>query len=198
MESQETDWRRRRLSANFSAADLLEAGETWATARVENKPSQEATWEALAQLCEEILEPIRAKFGPPRITYGFSSDALTRKIRSEAQSKGVHSHISPDDDQHAGHELKRNGDPVCKHLGQAVDFCVPGISSAKLALWMAEQRLPFDSLYFYGPDKPLHVSVGPKNRRSMWALLPTKSGLRGPPRGLTEAWLRAQLNPTVA
>lgn len=191
MESGETDWRQRKLSANFAVADLLQAGETWVRTRVSNEPFEPATLEAFKRICDEILEPVRARFGAPVITYGFASKTLTGKIKSEAIKQGVHSRISPADDQHAGHERKRNGDPVCKHLGQAVDFYVPGVSSAELALWVAE-NLSFDSLYFYGADKPMHVSVGPGKRRSMQALLPGKNGRRMP-RSIKEAWLQAHV-----
>jgi hypothetical protein len=130
----------------------------------------------------------------PRHYYGFASEALSRKIESEANKRGVHSRISHRDDQHAGHERKRNGDPVCKHLGQAVDFCVPGVSSDELALWVAE-NLPFDSLHFYGADTPIHVSVGDKARRNMIARLPDKDGKRAPPKRIKAAWLKERLVP---
>jgi len=26
--------------------------------------------------------------------------------------------------------------------------------------WILEQQLPFDSLYFYGSDRPIHISYG--------------------------------------
>jgi hypothetical protein len=48
------------LSANFSAADLLQAGETWAETRITNIPVETDTWAGLKQLCEDILEPVQA------------------------------------------------------------------------------------------------------------------------------------------
>ena len=153
-----------------------------------NVPIEPATWEALERLCNDILEPVQATFGRPVITYGFASEALTREIRSDAKKLRVHSCVSPADDQHAGHERKQSGHPVCKHLGQAVDYFVPGVSSAALALWVAT-NLPFDSLYFYGSDRPLHVSVGPQSRRSMLALLAGNNGRRSPSR-ITALWLQ--------
>jgi hypothetical protein len=169
----------RMLSANFSAADLLQASKTWEETRVQNEPLKPETWKALEQLCEEILEPVQAQFGRPAITYGFASQTLIPKIRALASARNVHSHISPNVDQHAGCERKANGDPVCSRLGQAVDFCVPGVSSAVLACWVAE-NLPFDRMYFYGVDRPIHVSVGPDNCRSVTEMLPGKTGTRMP------------------
>jgi hypothetical protein len=160
----------RMLSANFSAADLLQAGETWAETRVPNTPEKPETWQALKQLCEEILEPVQAQFGRPTITYGFASQTLIRKIPGRIYPKG---------DQHAGCERKPNGDHVCSRLGQAADFSVPGVSSAALACWVAE-NLPFDRMYFYGADPPIHVSVGPDNCRSITEMLAGKTGRRTP------------------
>jgi len=175
------DMTSRKLSPNFSAADLLEAGETWKRTRVENQPLQQATWEALNQLCDQILEPTLARFGRPVITYGFASSALARKVPGR---------IAPELDQHAGHELKQNGAPICSRLGQAVDFYVPGVSSSKIAVWIAE-TLPFDRIYFYGDDRPIHVSIGPDNSKALVAMLPSRNGRRTP-RNITIDKLRVK------
>jgi hypothetical protein len=167
------------LSPHFAAADLLHAGETWVASRIPNIPAQPATWSALRQLCREILEPARANFGHPVITYGFASEALTRLIPGR---------IYPSLDQHAGHEVKQNGEPICKRLGQAADFYIPGVPSTELACWIADE-LPFDRMYFYGDTRPVHVSVGPENSRSITAMLPSPSGRRIP-RRVTSGWLR--------
>ncbi len=40
---------------------------------------------------------------------------------------------------------------------------------------------PFDRLYFYGRNKPLHVSIGPENSQFIQYMLPSqKSGRRYP------------------
>ncbi len=122
------------LSANFSTADLLQAGETWAETRIPNAPLEPETWKALEKLCEEILEPAQAQFGRPIITYGSASQTI------DSEDSG---RIYPSGDQHAGRERKPNGDHVCSRLGQAVDFSMPGVSSVVLACWLAE-NLPFD------------------------------------------------------
>jgi hypothetical protein len=36
---------------------------------------------------------------------------------------------------------------------------------------------PFDRLYFYGDDLPVHVSVGPANNRKISRMLPKVGGL---------------------
>ncbi|MBD1846884.1 hypothetical protein H6F89_26445 [Cyanobacteria bacterium FACHB-63] len=47
--------------------------------------------------------------------------------------------------------------------------------------WILEQRSPFDSLYFYGGDRPIHVSYGAQRKREVWAFtekgVPTRKGI---------------------
>ena len=169
----------RRLSLNFTAADLCCAGETWERTRIRNVPEQAESWEALAELCETILEPVAEHFGRPEITYGFASPALLRLIPA---------HIAPALDQHVSCELNRRGNLVCSRLGAAADFRITAVPSAQLAIWIAEQ-LPFDRLYFYGDDRPIHVSTGPDRTGGIVAMLPGPSGRRVP-RKVSLDWLR--------
>jgi Peptidase M15 len=166
------------LSTNFSAADLLQAGETWAETRVKNTPLRAATWKGLSQVCEQILEPVLATFGRPTITYGFASEALTKRIGGRIYPKG---------DQHAGCECNSKGNRIWERGGQALDFCVPNLSSAVLAHWVVT-NLPFDRLYFYKIDRPIHVSLGPDNSRRIEAMMPNALG-RLTPRKIEPQWL---------
>lgn len=159
-----------RCGLHLSFRDLVEAGETWRRTRVANIPQQPETVAALRRLAEEILDPVIIKFGRLKVTYGFASPALTKRIPR---------HIDPVRDQHAGHELKSDGSPVCPRLGQAADFWVEGACSGQIAGWIAS-TLPFDRLYFYGRDRPLHVSVGPQESRSVVVMMPGPSGRRIP------------------
>jgi hypothetical protein len=161
--------------------DLVEAGETWQRLRVPNSPSQVETIAALRRLAWDILDPVITKFGPLKVTYGFASPTLTRRIRER---------IDPSRDQHAGHELRSDGKPVCPRLGQAADFRVDGVCSGRIAAWIAS-TLPFDRLYFYGSDHPLHVSVGPQETRSVVAMVPGPSGRRVP-RVRSVGWLKEE------
>ncbi|MEB3230859.1 MAG: hypothetical protein VKJ64_07620 [Leptolyngbyaceae bacterium] len=47
--------------------------------------------------------------------------------------------------------------------------------------WILEQRLPFDSLYFYGAERPIHISYGPQQKRDIWMFTakgtPTRKGV---------------------
>jgi hypothetical protein len=80
---------------------------------------------------------------------------------------------------HAGHELSAGGDPICPRLGLAADFTVTGIDARDLALWIVEHT-PFDRLYLYEPDRPLHVSVGPEEARQIVHMARGPSGRRVP------------------
>lgn len=167
-----------RCGLHLTLRDLVEAGETWKKTGIANIPQQPDTLVALRRLAEDILDPVITKFGHLDVTYGFASPTLTRCIRAR---------IDPSRDQHAGHELKPDGTPVCPRLGQAADFRVDGACSGRVAAWIAS-TLPFDRLYFYGPDRPLHVSVGPQENRAVIVMMPGPSGRRVP-RVRTTDWL---------
>jgi hypothetical protein len=75
------------------------------------------------------------------------------------------------------HEVKRNGRYYCdsrrdrfaNRLGAACDFRILDLPSNDLVDWIVAQKLPFDSLYFYGANRPIHISYGPKHKRETWA-----------------------------
>jgi len=87
------------------------------------------------------------------------------------------------------HEKNRNGKYYCDRLGAACDFQITGLESDLLVEWILKQKLPFDSLYYYGHDshsetlreRPIHISDSPQHRRSIWAFtdkgVPTKRGI---------------------
>ncbi|MFC3172915.1 hypothetical protein ACFOD9_01475 [Novosphingobium bradum] len=160
----------RRLSNHFTAADLCCAGETWQRTRIINAPVKPESWAALTALCQHILEPVFARFGSPTITYGFTSPALIRLIPA---------HSAPRVDQHASCEVNARGKPICDRGGAAVDFAIGGPSSRDVAVWVTE-HLPFDRLYFYGDDSPLHVSYGPEHTGQVVNMTPGPSGRRVP------------------
>lgn len=159
-------------SKHFTYADICHCSETWRHTQVDNVPHEPETYRAIAKLCETILEPVVAKFGLIELTYGFAGAPLTRKIGHR---------IAPKLDQHAGYERRPSGEFVCSRLGQAVDFRVREVSSMDVARFIIE-RLPFDRLYIYGSDRPLHVSVGPQRAGAIFEM--RKSGGRLTPRAL--------------
>jgi len=101
-----------------------------------------------------------------RLTFGFCSPELAKEIPGR---------IDPKRDQHAAHELNRRGNPVCERLGAAVDFIVEDESMLEVAQWIVGHT-PFDRLYFYGDDLPIHVSYGPDQSRQVVLMSAGKSG----------------------
>jgi hypothetical protein len=133
---------------NLRFRDLIECGETQKRLQLSNLPLKPATYNALYDLSVNILDPIIEYFGSIRLTYAFSSPSLTSKIEGR---------IAPKLDQHASHECNRVGKPICDRLGAAVDFIVDDEDMFEVAKWVVSNT-PFDRLYFYGRDRPIHVS----------------------------------------
>ena len=55
-----------------------------------------------------------------------------------------------------------------------MDFIVDDESMLEVAQWVVENT-PFDRLYFYGGDKPIHASYGPNNDRQIVQMVEGKS-----------------------
>ena len=132
----------------FTYRQLIECGETQARTGLSNLPSQPESYTALYELAANLLDPVIDYFGRVQLTYGFCSPGLARHIPAR---------IAPKLDQHAAHELNRRGQPVCPRLGAAVDFIVADEDMEEVVRWIMA-NLTFDRLYFYGKDRPLHIS----------------------------------------
>ena len=152
--------------------DLCTAGSTaQAYPEIDNTPKTESSVRALEGLVEHILEPIRAHFGSLTITHGFSSLALINRV-----PKGVARGL----DQHCSHELNTRGNRICQRDGASADIYVAGVPSGELARYVHEY-LPFDRMYLYGRDCPLHVSHSPRaNLRQVTLMLTSRGGRRVP------------------
>ncbi|MBD2069799.1 hypothetical protein H6F93_20165 [Leptolyngbya sp. FACHB-671] len=144
----------------------------------------EETIPALWALCRHILDPIFDHFGKERfqLTYGFCSTDLKRYLSQKDPNTGIkNGRVDPSRDQHMAHEKNRNSKYYCDRLGAACDFQILGLESDRLVEWILKQQLPFDSLYYYGSGRPIHVSYGPQHKRDLWAFTakgqPTKQGV---------------------
>jgi hypothetical protein len=144
----------------------------------------EETLPALEALCHHILDPVIAHFGKERfqLTYGFCSKDLKRFLAQKDPETGIkNGRVDPSRDQHMAYEKNRNGKYYCDRLGAACDFRILGLESDRLVEWILEQRLPFDSLYYYGSDRPIHISYAPQQRQNIWTFtdggVPTKKGI---------------------
>ncbi len=145
---------------------LIECGETQGRTGLPNLPRQPESWYALQDLAEQILDPVIEWFGMVRLTYGFCSPELAREIPGR---------IDPKLDQHAACEHNRLGKPLCPRLGAAVDFIVEDEDMLEVARWVAANT-PFDRLYVYGSDLPIHASFGPAHSRQVVRMAAGPSG----------------------
>ena len=73
-----------KLSANFTLKELTKS-DTAIRKGISNEPNTDEI-EKLKLLCETILQPVRDKFGPIRITSGYRSPKLCVKIGSSIYS----------------------------------------------------------------------------------------------------------------
>ena len=145
---------------HFTYRELLECGETQAQTGLPNLPKQPDSYTALYELAANILDSLIDYYGPIKLTYGFSSPALARRILGR---------IAPKLDQHAACELNRKGEPVCPRLGAAVDFIVEDEDMEEVARWIIA-NLTVDRLYFYGKDRPIHVSYSETPAKEAWEM----------------------------
>jgi len=150
----------------LSFRDLIECGETQAQTGLANLPKRVESWNALVDLAEQVLDPVIDCFGMIRLTYGFCSPELSRKIPAR---------IDPKLDQHAACEQNRLGSPGCTRQGAAADFIVSDEDMLEVAQWVVANT-PFDRLYFYGSDLPIHVSFGPENNRQIVQMMKGSQG----------------------
>lgn len=155
----------------FTFRQLIECGETWQQYRMPNRPMTAASYNALFDLCRYIIDPVVEYFGAIRLTYGFASHELTKQIAAR---------IDPRLDQHAACECNRRGALICARGGAAIDFLVEDEDMSVVADWI-RRELPFDRMYYYGADRPLHVSYGPEHSREFFEMI-ERNGRRVPRR----------------
>lgn len=180
-----------RCSRYFSWHSLLQCGETFErlTPKPDTLPREPATWDMLRLVATEILDPLVEEFGAVRLTYAFAPPSLTRHIQPKPDERGiVGRRIAPRLDQHAACERNGAGSLICPRGGAAVDLIVPGIPTDLVAKWLLRTRRPVDRLYYYGADRPLHVSSHPSPIRSVVGMLRGPSGRRIPRRLDPDKW----------
>ena len=135
-----------RLSKNFTMAEFTKS-QTAERQGIDNTPEGEHLDAAIA-LFENVVQPVRDKFGTTVINSGYRSPDLNAAVGGSSKS------------QH------------CK--GEAADIECPGTPNAELAEWIRD-NLEFDQLIleFYTPGIPdsgwVHVSykADGSNRKSI-------------------------------
>lgn len=158
--------------------------------KIQPFPHHAETFQALKNLNQFILDPVIDYFGRARfrLTYGFCSPDLKKYLEKRDPITGLkNGRVAPEIDQHLAHEVKSNGQYYCERLGAACDFLIEDLGRDSLVDCIIAQKLPFDSLYFYGGHRPIHISYGPEHKRDIWAFTvggqPTKKGI--------EHWVKA-------
>ena len=120
-----------------------------------NTPENQESTIALERLLLEILLPINRAIGKPEITYGFTTFSLKKYIQKFSPSG-----TSPDLDQHSAFERNSNDKQICSRGGAACDLFIKDVSSSDIVRYIVK-NLNYDRLYYYGDDRPLHVSIHP-------------------------------------
>ena len=131
-----------KLSKNFTLAEMTNS-QTAKRLGIDNQPSPEQL-EALVELCGKVLQPIRDKFGPVRVTSGLRAPALNKAIGGSSSS------------QH------------CKGEASDIDF---GNRNGEVFAWIVD-NLTFDQLIWeFGDEKNpawIHISYKyGKNRKQI-------------------------------
>jgi hypothetical protein len=126
-----------KLSANFSLAELTKTN----VRQFDNTPSMQVI-DNLQLLVDNVLQPIRNKFGQVTVTSGYRSPEVNKAIGGSATSDHC--------------------------FGFAADFEVAGVDNKELARWVAD-NLKFKQLIleFYTKGVPdsgwVHVSYDKTN-----------------------------------
>ena len=154
------------------------------SANINPFPKNADTIVALKALNTIIIDPIIDHFGRDKfnLTYGFCSPDLKRYLNQKDPITGLkNGRIDLARDQHMSYELNQKGSYYCNRLGAACDFSIIGIESDELVDWILQKKIPFDSLYFYGKNRPIHISHGNQHKRDIWTFnatgQPTQKGI---------------------
>jgi len=145
---------------------------------LDNTPKASESILSTIMMVERVLLPISKELGDINITYGFVSSELNKYIQKNSSS-GTY----PSIDQHSASELNNYNNHICKRHGLACDFTVNGYEKQmdKVMLFIVN-NLNFDKVYFYGNEKPIHVSVGNESEKHLQVMNVSDKGRRIPGR----------------
>jgi hypothetical protein len=141
----------------FYFSDFIHCGETQQRLGIANLPKQVESYNALVDLAVHVIDPVIDYFGMVKLTYGFCSHALSRAVPGRNDPKL---------DQHSAYERNTRGVLICSRGGAAVDFIVEDEDMREVAQWIV-RNCPFDRLYFYGANQPVHVSYSGSHVRQV-------------------------------
>lgn len=93
----------------------------------------------LLRLTKELLNPIREKFGPVKITSGYRSPEYNKELRKKGYN-------SADNSQHC--------------TGEAVDLVCPASTSLEVYNWASENLTgKYGQLFYYKKKGHIHISL---------------------------------------
>ena len=143
---------------------------------LDNMPNDQLSKDLICDLIGHILIPIERKFGDITITYGFTSAKLNRFIQKES-AQGTY----PSLDQHSACERNTKGKHICERGGLACDFTVEEFENRmnKVTDFIVN-NLNFDKIYYYGEDRPVHISINKICERHLQIMNLSKNGRRIP------------------
>ncbi|CAE6813066.1 hypothetical protein R69927_00284 [Paraburkholderia domus] len=156
--------------AYFKYRDFVDCGDTQRRLGIPNVPQSPETYNALRDLTAYVLDPLVEYFGSIRLTYGVCTHELGKHIKLR---------VAPKLDQHAAFERDRGGHLICDRGGVACDFIVDDENMREVARWIMA-NLPFDRLYFYGEQRPIHVSYSAEPLGLAYEMKEALSGRRLP------------------
>jgi zinc D-Ala-D-Ala carboxypeptidase len=123
------------LSPHFTLEEMVRTGRS--SLQTANTSEAAQFHGALKDVCVLLLEPIRAKFGPVRVTSGFRGTSVNKAI---------------------------GGSPTSQHSkGEAADIQIAGVKSADIVKWVAtESGIPFGQCILEQPPGTewVHISLG--------------------------------------
>lgn len=124
------------LSPHFTFDELTRTGQS--SLQEANRREAQAVIESLRRVCTDLLEPIRAKFGPVRINSGFRGPAVNTAI---------------------------GGSKTSQHMkGEAADIVVPSVSLEVAFRWIVlESGIKFGQAILEGRTPTptwIHISLG--------------------------------------
>lgn len=142
-------------------------------------PKEKESIEVIKELNKYIVDPIIDHFGFEqfKLTYGFCSVELKKYLKKKDPKTGKqYGRIAPELDQHMCYEKNQKGNLFCQRSGAACDFKITNVNSNLVIEWIYKEQLPFDRMYFYGKNRPIHISYGSDNSRDFCMFDITENG----------------------